>query len=755
MFSHRRIPVSFFWLTALIVAVSPLLAFGQSDPDPNSPAPIIVSIEGSPRLLTYQALRSRDHSIARRPVEALRPGGNAVMFVANLSLMEGEDANAFRIYARDVKGRTYKFPVIDLRPSPGQPEVMALTFKLQDETGYWQEPIELGDLIVRLSWRGMSSNELLLGYGSKGGKLSEEKSLKSSSLSEIKSGKVATEDFGRSSAGIGYRWSGDRKRFLEQATFGPNQLLDSRIRRIGLRVWIAEQFTKPYPSPAYPYPDIPLKNTNRDDVTTGCGPFADTAVYRACIRNHYSMYPLQNWFFQEALYGDAQLRHRVAWALGQIWVTSGATNEQSSWMIAYHKILSKNAFGNYRDLMKEMTLNPAMGNYLDMVRSTRNNPNENYPREILQLFSVGLFELNQDGTLKLDNGNPIETYSQTDVNNFTKVFTGWNYCNNGCPNSAVGVLNFKDPMLINAGITALNSNRHDLTAKTLFDYPGAPNPTIPACTGTCDDTLASINSYANTSLDQTLDNIFYHPNVGPFVSKILIQHLVTSDPSPAYVSRVAGIFNNNGAGVRGDMKAVVRAILLDPEARGDNKTDPNFGKLREPVQLMTNLFRQVGVTGANFTGLSDGVIVARTSPLGQNVFYSPTVFNYYPPDYVIPGTSLLGPEFALMTSGSAIGRLNFFNTVVMNDNAVGINAETSPNGTSLDIRELQDIAAADTTSNRLLDTLNNRLLHGTMTPATRASIMTAVNAIASNNPRQRARQALYLVGTSSQFQVQR
>ncbi len=543
---------------------------------------------------------------------------------------------------------------------------------------------------------------------------------------------------------------------LEQATFGPTQLLDSRIRRLGLRVWLAEQFDKPYPSPAYPYPDIPLKNTDSSDVTTGCGPFADTAVYRACIRNHYSMYPLQNWFFQEALYGDAQLRHRVAWALGQIWVQSGITNEQSSWMIAYHKVLSKNAFGNYRDLMEEMTLNPGMGNYLDMARSTRNNPNENYPREILQLFSVGLFELNQDGTLKRDgSNNPIPTYDQNTINNFTKVFTGWSFCNTGCPSSAVGVVNYKDPMILNAGITSLNSNRHDLTAKTLFNYSGAPNQTIAACTGTCDDTLTSIGTYATTSLDQTLDNIFYHPNVGPFVSKILIQHLVTSDPSPAYVSRISGVFNNNGSGVRGDLKAVVRAILLDPEARGDSKTDPNYGKLREPVQLLTNLYRQVGVTGANFTGLSDGVVNARTSPLGQNVFYSPTVFNYFPPDYVIPGTSLLGPEFALMTSGSAVSRLNFANTSVMNDNAVGINAETSPNGTSLDIRELEAIAAADTTSNRLLNTLNTRLLHGTMTSATRNSILTAVNAIATTNPRQRARQAVYLVATSSQFQVQR
>ncbi len=747
MFSLRRGSVRFFWLATVLFAVSPLLITAQGDPDPNSPTPILVSIEGSPRLLTYQALRSRKHSLSRPSQDVIRPGGLAVMFVTNLDLMEGEDANAFRIYARDEKGRSYRFPVVDLAPAPGQPDVYAITFRVKDEIGYWQEPIALGDLIVRLTWRGLTSNELLLGYGSKGGKLATEKSLRSSSLSDIKTAKSGTTDFTTSSAGIGYRWSGDRLRFLEQATFGPTVELDARLRRIGIRTWLAEQFDKPYPSAAYPYPNIPLKSTNTDDVTLGCGPAPNpsTLDYRICIRDHYNMYPVQKWFFSEALYGDAQLRHRVAWALAQIWVISGVDTQQSSWMIAYHKVLSQHAFGNYRNLMEDMTLNPGMGNYLDMARSTRNNPNENYPREILQLFAVGLFELNQDGTLKKDvNNNPIPTYDQEGVNNFTKVFTGWTFCNTGCPNSGPGLVNYKDPMIL----TNQGSN-HDLTAKTLFNYPGAPFPTIAACSG-CTGTAR--DTYAKNSLDQALDNIFNHPNVGPFVSKILIQHLVTSDPSPAYVSRVAGVFNNNGLGVRGDLKAVVRAILLDPEARGDAKTDPNYGKLREPVQLLTNLFRQIGVKGAGVTGLSDGVVNGQTAALGQSTFNSPTVFNFYPPDNVIPGTALLGPEFALMTTGTSIGRANFANTMVFNQIAI---SENAPQGTSLDFTELQNLAAADTSSNRLLDVLNQRMMHNTMSPSMRASILTAVNSIASNNPLQRAKQAVYLVATSSQFQVQR
>lgn len=749
MFSVRTSPRIRIWFTAaalLLAAVVP--SFGQSDSDPNSPTPVLISVDGEPRVYGYPATKSKRYSIARPSREVFPPNSKIVLFVANLSLMDDEGANAFRVYAEDAKGRTYRFPVLEMRPADGQPGVFAITVRLTDEIGYWPQPKANGDLLVRITWRGLTSNFLKLGYGGTGGKVTFSRTIKPSPLSEYLSKTSSTGKIEEPNA-IGYRFSGDRIRFLEQAGFGSTPALDHRIRRIGLRTWLAEQLEQPYPSVDYPYPDLPLKSTNQDDVTLGCGMFASgTPERRNCDRTYYSMYPLQNWFFKEALYGDSQLRHRVAWALSQLWVTSGVTTQQSSWAISYHRVLSQNAFGNYRTLMKEMTLNPTMGNYLDMARSTRNNPNENYPREILQLFAVGLFELNQDGTLKLDGSNePISTYDQNGINNFTKVFTGWTFCNTGCASSAPGIVNYKDPMIL----TNQGSN-HDLTAKTLFNYPGAPFPTIAACSGCVG---VARDTYAKTSLDQVLDNIFYHPNVGPFVSKILIQHLVTSDPTPAYVSRVASVFNNNGVGVRGDLKAVVRAILLDPEARGDVKTDPNFGKLREPVQLLTNVFRHVGVKGANSTGLSDGVINGQTNNMAQNVFNSPTVFNYYTPDTIIPGTALLGPEFGLMTTGTSIARANSMNTMIFSQ--IGI-SETAPQGTSLDFAELQGLATVDATSNRLLDTLNTRMLHGTMTPEMRSSIITAVNAIpgtSSANFLQRARQAVYLVATSSQFQVQR
>ncbi|HXF42395.1 MAG TPA: DUF1800 domain-containing protein [Pyrinomonadaceae bacterium] len=737
----------------------------QFDPDidPNSPEPVFLSIQGQPRAFAYRPVSTRKFGLTLPPQEVFAPGTKAVLFVTNIELLDGEGANAFRVYATDPFGRVYRFPVLDLRPAADRPGVWALTVLLRDELKYWPQP-RLGDLSVSISWRGLISNSLLLGYGNTGGFDQTDKRFKAISVSDLpkntpvrqpnyNTGIKNTTDLPQSiSSGgdaetdyAGPRFSADRLRFMEQATFGPTRQLDTILRRTQLETWIKLQFEEPYPSPTNPYPDLPLKSTNQDDATLGCGMFdSSTAEYRNCIRTYYSMYPVQKWFFKEAFYGDAQLRHRVAWALSQIWVVSGVDTQQSSWMLEYFKILAKNAFGNYRDLMREMTLNPAMGNYLDMARSTKNNPNENYPREILQLFTIGLFQLNNDGTLKLDaNNNPIPTYDQNTINNFTKVFTGFTFCNVGCPNSAPGIVNYKDPMVLT------NTNNHDLTAKTLLNYPGAPNPTIAACTG-C--TGSAITNYAYDSLDKTLDNIFYHPNVGPFISKQLIQHLVTSDPSPAYVARVAAKFNNNGFGVRGDMKAVILAILMDPEARGNVKTDPNFGKLREPVQFLTNLFRNIGVKGANQTGLSDGVVNGQTNNMAQNTFNSPTVFNYYPPDFVVPGTSLIGPEFGLMTTGTAISRANFVNTMVFNQ--IGI-SETAPNGTSLDFSELQALAASDPTGALLVDTLNQRMLHGTMSQQMRSAILTAVTAIASSNPLQRAKQAVYLVATSSQFQVQR
>jgi uncharacterized protein (DUF1800 family) len=722
---------AFFVIALMVSSVS-----AETDPNPDSPSPILISQPDSTRALAVAADMWRGN-LPKPSTSTFAYGADSRirLFVTNIDLMNGEGANAFRVYIQDFKNREYRLPVLDIQQVKSYPWIYALTVQLRDETNFWEEQPASGDVLVRVSWRGLTSNRVRLGLNENGGKILDDAgAVPTPAPLSPPNNETPTSEL------IGYRWSGDRIRFLEQASFGPTQALDDRIRRIGLRTWLAEQFEAPYPSASNPYPNIPLMPIN---ISTDCA--AD--IPPNCRRDHYSMYPVHNWFYKEAFYGDAQLKHRVAWALSQIWVISGVDTQQSSWMIAYHQQLSKNAFGNWRQLMTDMTLNPGMGNYLDMVRSTRNNPNENYPREILQLFNIGLFMLNQDGTLQLDGqGNPIPTYDQNTVNNFTKVFTGWTLCEvtgAQCPNRTINSPNYKDPMII------INANNHDITAKTLLNYPGA-NPNIAACTG-CTGT-ATI-TYANNSLTQALDNIFYHPNVAPFVSKLLIQHLVTSDPTPAYVGRVAAVFSNNGSGVRGDMKAVIRAILLDPEARGNVKTEPRYGKLREPVQLMTNVLRHFNVRSADGAQLSDGDVNRLPAAMGQNAFNSPTVFNYYPPDYVVPSTTLLAPEFGIYTTGTSIARANFANTMIFS--RINVAQPNTPLGTSISLADMQALAAADATGNQLMDALNQKMMHGAMSSQMRATILNAVLAAPSTNPLLRAQTAVYLIATSSQYQVQR
>jgi uncharacterized protein (DUF1800 family) len=345
----------------------------------------------------------------------------------------------------------------------------------------------------------------------------------------------------------------DTIRFLEQSTFGPNKTLVTHVQSIGFAAFLNEQFA----AAASTYPNLPLQPTTVPVTCTG-----------TCVRDNYTMYPLQVAFFTNALTGSDQLRQRVAFALQQIMVTSALTINQPSWMAPYLQIFSTDAFSNFRTLLADITLNPAMGTYLNMAGNLKTAPNENYGRESLQLFTVGLNLLNADGSEMLDsNNNPIPTYTQATVDAFARVYTGWSLA---APPVA-GTPNYTTPMVLTPG-------NHDGGAKTLLS-----GVTLPAVTTV---TAAS----ANKDLSDALDNLFNHPNVGPFIGKNLIEHLVTSNPSPAYISRITAVSNNNGSGVRGDLKAVVSAILLDPEAR-NAAPDINFGHLTEPVLFITKLLR--------------------------------------------------------------------------------------------------------------------------------------------------------------------
>jgi uncharacterized protein (DUF1800 family) len=406
-------------------------------------------------------------------------------------------------------------------------------------------------------------------------------------------------------------------------------------------------------------------------------------------------------------------------------------------MVPYLKILDRNAFGNYRTILQEITLNPAMGLYLDMMNNTRTNPNENYAREILQLFSIGTDKLNLDGTPIRDlNGNIIPSYDQAVVDGFTKAFTGWRLA----PQPSPGVPDYLTNMALDTNGTAPESpNNHDFTAKTLLD-----GFVIPART----------SSIANAYQDLTdaLDNIFNNPNVGPYVAKQLIRDLVTSNPTPAYVARVAAKFNDDGTGERGDLKAVVEAILLDPEARGNSKNTPEYGKLREPVLFLTSMMRMFDAKSADRTVNSDGYWNPLCQGMDQDALRPTTVFSYFPADFNLPGsTTLLAPEFGILSTSTSLRRANFINTMAFSNTPVQVSGN-APVGTTVSYADLQALAGDPAA---LVDEVNRRMLYNSMSTEMRNSIITAVTAVSASNTLKRARTAVYLVATSSQYQVQR
>ncbi|HYN40845.1 MAG TPA: DUF1800 family protein, partial [Thermoanaerobaculia bacterium] len=379
----------------------------------------------------------------------------------------------------------------------------------------------------------------------------------------------------------------DIVRFLDQATMGSTDALIAHVSAVGFEGFLEDQLA----APASSYPDLPAMPGNQN---VGC-PEGSPAT---CVRDNYTMYPLQVRFFQNALKEGDQLRQRVGLALHEILVVSGVGVRQPSAMGPYLNMLHKNAFGNYRTLLADLTLSPAMGDYLDMVNNPAAvppeniPPNENYARELLQLFSVGVDMLNEDGSPQLDaKGRPVPAYEQEAIEELARVFTGWTYATlPGAGSRKSNPPNYKASMWLYRDAQGRDTT-HDKGSKTILQYPGAPHSVLPA------------NQDGAVDLDQALDNVFFHPSVGPFVSRQLIQHLVTSNPSPTYVARVARVFADDGRGVRGKLAAVVKAILLDPEARGPVKSDPAYGRLREPVLFVTNLCRALGAT-------SDGVLAA-------------------------------------------------------------------------------------------------------------------------------------------------
>lgn len=514
--------------------------------------------------------------------------------------------------------------------------------------------------------------------------------------------------------GVGHPTAAEAARLLQESTWGPTADLISHVQNVGFEQFLEEQFAAPISG----YPTLPLVVGTPPD---------DCPANSICRRDNYTLYAVQTRFFTNALYEQDQLRQRVAFALHQIFVVSGIDIGQGypSRFTPYLQTLDRNAFGNFRQLLYEITLNAAMGNYLDMANNTKANPNENYAREILQLFTIGLNRLNPDGSLIRDQyGQNIPTYDQSVVNAFARVFTGWTFA---APQTT-GITNYIAPMRV-----ATPAN-HDTGAKMLLR-----GVTLRA------------NQTAAQDLNDALDNISQDSNVGPFIGRQLIQHLVTSNPSPAYIARITAVFNDNGSGVRGDLKAIVKAILLDPEARAAGYQNPS-GHLIHPVLLITNLLRAFNARSADGAGQSDGYLDPQSVNMGMDVFSPPSVFSYFSPSGGVPGTSLRGPEFGLLNTSTALRRANFVNTMVFSRIAVGANYPFNPSGTSLDFSAFQPLAG-DPQS--LVDNLNTLMLSGQMSSEMRAAIVAAVRAVASSNPLKRVRTAVYLIATSSQYQVER
>ena len=457
----------------------------------------------------------------------------------------------------------------------------------------------------------------------------------------------------------------DAARLLQQATWGATLPEINRVAGIGASVWLNEQFALPATSyTAYATALIAANKGGANGCTdsNGCPWAANTPG-----------------FYKQAFEGNDQLRQRVVNALLQILVVSTGNNrvqDAGTGMASYMDTLSAQAFGNFRTLLRDVTLHPAMGMYLDMLGSVQENPNENYARELLQLFSVGTVMLNDDGTPQFSGGQLIPTYSEAVVQGFAKAFTGWQFATQveaewwrfywpeakwtqpmtpwigrRCPQDG------KWPAGSSGGCSVLDPSRsypppHDSGTKILLQYTGAPYATLPA------------NQGAPLDVENAIDNIFNHPNVGPFIGRQLIQRLVTSNPSPAYVGRVTAAFNDNGAtpAVRGDMKAVIRAILLDDEARNLYIAGNTiFGKLREPVVKFIHLHRAFGAVASG--GYYDVWDLGDTDTLGQAALRAPSVFNFYSPDFEPAGPMatayLLGPEFEITSTSSVAGFSDF------------------------------------------------------------------------------------------------
>ncbi len=523
----------------------------------------------------------------------------------------------------------------------------------------------------------------------------------------------------------------DASRFLAQATFGPRMNDIDAVSQSGYEAWIDSQFAKP--QSLHLPPVTAYLNTLPAESQRGQAAF------------QWSMW-------KNFATGDDALRQRVAFALSEIYVVSMNSNIAFNYPRGpanYLDGLGTHAFGNFRNLIEAVTYSPMMGLYLSHLRNQKESattgsvPDENYAREVMQLLTIGLYELNQDGTQRLDAlGKPIETYSNADVSALGKVFTGLSWAGPDTSNNR-----------FNGGGTPVDTDREIKPMQAYSQYHS-----------TSQKQFLGVNIPATTVADTNgdirivLDRLFNHANTGPFIGKQLIQRLVSSNPSPAYVSRVAGVFNNNGSGLRGDMKTVIKAILLDPEARAAPVSTSTRGKVREPIVRLVHWMRAFNARSTDGRFLL-GTTSDPATQLAQSPMYAPSVFNFFRPGYIPPNSrigaaGLTAPEMQITNETSMAGYLNYIRGVV---NA-GVGTRT--NGV-LDIQaDYSAELALAANPDLLVDRVNLLLVGGNLTSATRNLIRDAVASVAigTANPnadsRNRVNLAVFLTMATPEYLFQ-
>lgn len=462
-------------------------------------------------------------------------------------------------------------------------------------------------------------------------------------------------------------------RLLERATFGPNAASIAAVKQMGAQAWLNQQ---------YSMAATPLPQTTDMNV-------------------------LRNAWYNNMANAPDQVRQRMIFALSQLFVVSSDKNNNANELLPWLATLDKHAFGKFGNLLREMTLNPSMGKYLDLANSRTPAPNENYAREVMQLFTIGPVMLNQDGSVLRDRyGAPVPSYSQDTIAQMARALSGWTYTGSNLTGS--NWENFSAPL-------QPRDSMHDKGAKVLLN-----GVTLPAGQSTVAD------------LDGVMQNLVNHPNLPPFIATRLIRAFTTSNPSPAYIERVANVFAYGPNG-RGDLKATLNAVLMDPEAL---IVSPSSGKLKDPMLHSLGLFRATGAKVINPTNLFWDYFL-----LGERLLQAPSVFNFYSPMAPLPGNpALYGPEFQLYTPAQAVARANFLYAFIAGNYAGMV---------SIDLAPYQAVAGNPTA---LLNLVDATLLQGRMTPSTRNAI--GASLLATTDLKQRAITALYLTAIAADFAVQ-